>query len=196
MINSATQRIFSILFVPNILLHWGKSQFYFLCWASKCFSPNPSLVLSLLREITFKKRYNTIQILQYKKLIKRISMILSNVLSNIGAAKWQTFSTVFTFSSDHCAQVKAEAKSSKLKYSKYSKGKFLHLAHSLSSYCFTFPLSYLVIHFNVFLSLSLVYNTCYPLKWSFLILCCFILCWLNTLTKYFQVISNKMKRKI
>ena len=55
MINSATQRIFSILFVPNILLHWGKSQFCFLCWASKHFSPNPSLVLSLLREITFKK---------------------------------------------------------------------------------------------------------------------------------------------
>lgn len=117
-------------------------------------------------------------------------MILFSVLSNIGAAKWQTFSTVFSFSADQCAQLKTEAQSSKLKYSEYSKGKFLNLAHSLSSYCFTFPLSYLVIHFTVLLSLSLVYNTCYPLKWSFL-----ILCWLNSLTKYFQVISNKTKRK-
>ena len=136
-----------------------------------------------------KVQHNTNFVIQ-EIVIKRISMILFSVLSNVGAAKWQTFSTVFSFSTDQCAQLKTEAKSPKLKYSKHSKGKLLNLVHSLTSYCFTFPLSYLVIHFKVLLSLSLVYNTCHPLKWSFS-----MLCWLNTLTKYFQVISNKMKRK-
>lgn len=43
-----------------------------------------------------KLQYNTNFTVQ-EIVIKRISMILFNVLSNVGAVKWQTFSTVFTF---------------------------------------------------------------------------------------------------